>query len=343
MIHNQDIGIQKENVLNISVYGKGGQNKINLFKQEVEKLPDVMSAAASSFVPGYPNFNQTMWWEGQENGEQMYAILCDEDFIQTMKIELIEGSMDEIRNIPEGEYRYVLNQAALKQIGWENGYMKQFSAYGKENSKTIAGVVKDFNYRSLHHAIEPLAIIVRNKTGHDQVSIRIASGEYKMAIPAIQQKFEEIMPNAPFEYNFMDDRFDQLYKSELRAGKIISFLTIISILIALFGVYGLASFAIKERTKEIAIRKVFGINKQSLVGLLTKDLMLLLLIGNLIAWPAAWYLMKNWLENFSYKTTLNLGVFIIATIIVLSIVFITIGLKAFRSAKVNVASELRYE
>ncbi|MFP4025092.1 MAG: ABC transporter permease [Thiohalospira sp.] len=343
LIHNQDIGIQKENVLTISVYGKGGQNKINLFKHEVEKLPNVMSAAASSFVPGYPNFNQTVWWEGQEKSVSMYLIPCDIDFIHTMKLELTEGSMDEIKNISEGEYTYIVNQVALEYMGWQNGYMKQFSAYGKDNAKTIAGVVKDFNYRSLHFNIEPLALIVKNGGRHDQISIRIAAGKYKEAISEIKQKFHEIMPNIPFEYNFLDDRFDQLYKSELRAGKIISLLTIISILIALFGVYGLASFAIKERTKEIAIRKVFGINRQSLVRLLTKDLMLLLIIGNLIAWPAARYLMKNWLENFSYKTPLNLGIFITATIIVLTIVFFTIGLKAFRSAKVNVASELRYE
>jgi len=343
MIHNQDIGIQKENIINISVYGKEAQGKIDLFKQEVQNTPDVISAAASSFIPGHPNYNQTVWWEEQENSVSMYLIPCDEDFIHTMQLELTEGNMDEIRNIPEGEYRYVLNQAALKFMDWDSGYMKQFSAYGKNEANTIAGVVKDFNYRSLHFGIEPLALIVKNKAGHDQISIRIAEGKYKTAIPAIKEKFKEIMPNIPFEYNFMDDRFDQLYKSELRAGKIISFLTIISILIALFGVYGLASFAIKERTKEIAIRKVFGIKKQSLIGLLTKDLMLLLLVGNIIAWPAAWYLTKNWLENFSYQTPLHVGIFISATIIVLSIVFITIGLKAFRSSRVNISSELRYE
>ncbi|MEE4196547.1 MAG: ABC transporter permease [Bacteroidales bacterium] len=343
MIHNQDIGIKKENVLNLSVYGKEAQSKISLFKQEVQKIPEVISAAASSFVPGYPNYNQTVWWEGQEKSEQMYLIPCDENFIQTMNLELTEGKLDEIQNIPEDEYTYVLNQAALKFMGWERGYRKQFSAYGKNNAKTIAGVVKDFNYRSLHFGVEPLALIISNRSGHDQISIRIAAGQYKPAIPKIKKKFNEIMPSTPFEYKFLDDQFEQLYKSELRAGKIISFLTIISILIALFGVYGLASFAIKERTKEIAVRKVFGINMQSLVGLLTKDLMLLLLMGNLIAWPAAWYLMKNWLENFSYKTPLHLGVFAIATLVVMTIVFITIGIKAVRSARVNVSSELRYE
>lgn len=343
MIHNQDIGLKKEHVLNIAVYGKAAQDKVDLFKQEITKLPDVLSASASSFVPGFPNYNQTVWWEGQDESESMYLIPCDKNFINTMNLELIEGDMSEIKRLPEGNYTYVLNQAAVEKIGWDNAYMKQFSAYGKDNAKTIAGVVKDFNYRSLHFGIEPLALIIKNGTGHDQISIRIAEGKYKTAIPAIKENFNDIMPNAPFEYNFMDDQFDQLYKSELRAGKIISFLTIISILIALFGVYGLASFAIKERTKEIAIRKVFGISRQRLVGLLTKDLILLLIIGNLIAWPAAWYLMKNWLENFSYKTPIHLGIFVTATIIVLAIVFITIGLKALRSAKVNIASELRYE
>ncbi len=343
MIHNKDIGLNKENVLTISVYGKEAQSKINLFKQEAQKIPEVISASASSFVPGHPNFNQTVWWEGQENSISMYLIPCDQDFIQTMKLELTEGSLDEIENLPEGEYTYVLNQAALKLMNWESAYMKQFSAYGKDNAKPISGVVKDFNYRSLHYGIEPLALIVKNRSGHDQVSLRIAAGKYKTAIPAIKQKFNEIIPNAPFEYSFMDDHFNQLYKSELRAGKIITFLTIISIFIALFGVYGLASFSIKERTKEIAIRKVFGIGTNRLVKLLTKDLMLLLFVGNIISWPIAWYLMQKWLTNFTYKTGLHLGIFVLATSAVLFIVFITIGFKALRSAKVNVATELRYE
>jgi ABC-type antimicrobial peptide transport system permease subunit len=191
--------------------------------------------------------------------------------------------------------------------------------------------------------MDPLVLAISNQFSHDQISIRIAPGNLNETISYLESRFREIMPGIPFEYHFLDDRFDQLYIAETRASKIIGFLTIISIAIALFGIFALGSFAIQERTREIAIRKVCGIPDKNLIFLLTKDLLLLMLIGNLIAWPAAWWIMKNWLENFSYQTNLNLRIFPLATCLSLVVVFLIISIKAFQAARVNPAVSLKYE
>lgn len=342
-IQTSDLGLDKEHVINISVYGKAVSDKINLFKAEVKKFPHVISASASSFIPGFANFHQSVYYEGQLDPLSMYVIPVDKDFIETMKIDLIEGNLDRLRNIPDSSNVYILNESALRSIGWDKADGKWFNVFFRDEMPPVAGVVKNFNFRSLHHEMAPLVLAVTNRFSHDQISIRIAPGNFTETISFLESKFREIMPGIPFEYHFLDDRFDQLYAAETRAAKIISFLTIISIAIALFGIYSLGSFAIQERTKEIAIRKVFGIPGNNLLVLLTKNFLLLMLFGNLIAWPFAWWIMKNWLQNFTYKASLNPSIFLIATLLSLVIVFLVTSIKAAQAARVNPAIALKYE
>lgn len=343
LFEKKDIGLDKENVINIPIYGKDAQNKVDLFKKEAVGLLNVKSISASSFIPGYPNFHQTVWWEGQEERDAMFLIPCDEDFIQTMNLNLIEGDLNEISNLSEGETTYVLNQSALKEMNWETAYKRLFSAYGEKNAKPIAGVVKDFNYQSLHLDIAPLALVVQNKPVHDQVYIRTASNKTKSAIKDLKQKFNEIFPGLPFEYQFMNDQFNKLYFAENRAGKIISLLSVISILVALFGVFALISFSIKEKTKEIAIRKVLGISVSSLYKSLTKGFNKLLILGCFISWPFAYYVLKAWLLNFKYKISLNIFLFIVSAVFILFVVQLVISLRIFKAFKMNVVNALRHE
>ncbi len=343
LVTTKDIGLRKEKVITVSVFGEEGQSKIPLFKKEVAKIPGVKSVAASSFIPGRANYNQTVWWEGQEKPVSLFLIPCDQDFIETLGIEIIEGDMEAIRNNTNDNYCYVLNESARDFIGWDQAYRKLFSAYGEDNAKMVSAVVKDFNYQSLHHGIEPLAFVVSSKRLNDRVVIQLESKNFQAMLGEIRGAFQETIPGLPFEYSFMEDNFANLYKTEAKAGKIISFLGIISVLIALFGVFGLASFSIKERTKEIAIRKVMGINASELVQLLSRDLLLLILPGILLAWPVSWYLMTKWLENFSYKTSLGISVFVGTGFAVLIVVLLTISTKALNAARMNPAEELRYE
>ena len=342
-VHTKDLGLEKENVINISVYGKAVSDKINLFKEEVKKSPYVVNVSASSFIPGSANFHQSVFYEGQEDPLSMYVIPVDKDFIETMGIELVEGDLKRLQNIPDSSTVYVLNESAVKVIGWDKADGKWFNVFFSDETPPVAGVVKNFNFRSLHHEMAPLVLAITNRFNHDQISIRISKGDINKTLSYLESKFREIMPGIPFEYHFLDDRFDQLYIAETKASKVISFLTVISIAIALFGIYALGSFAIQERTKEIAIRKVFGIPNNNLVGLLTKNFLWLMLFGNIIAWPLAWWTMKNWLINFSYKTTLSFSIFGFATGLSLLVVFLVIGIRAFRAIRINPAESLKYE
>lgn len=342
-VHTRNLGLDKEHVIDISVYGKALSERIKLFKEEVKKSPYVINATASSFVPGSANFHQSVYYEGQLNSLSMFVIPVDKDFIETMKIEMVEGDLERVQNIPDSSTVYVLNESAVQVIGWDKAYGKLFTVFSRDEMPPLAGVVKNFNFRSLHHEMAPLVLAISNRFSHDQISIRVVPGDLKEIISYLESRFREIMPGIPFEYHFMDDRFDLLYAAETKAGKIISFLTVISIAIALFGIYALGSFAIQERTKEIAIRKVFGIPVKMLVLLLTKDFLILMLIGNILAWPLAWWIMHNWLVNFSYKTSLSPAIFLFATFLSLVIVFLVISTKAFRATRINPAVSLKYE
>ena len=342
-MHVKDLGLDKEHVINISVYGKAVSDKIKLFKKEVKKSPYVIQATASSFIPGSANFHQSVYYEGQLNSLSMFVITVDNDFVETMKIGLVEGDIGRLQKIPDSSTVYVLNESAVQVIGWDKAYGKLFTVFSKDEMLPLAGVVKNFNFRSLHHEMAPLVLAISNRFNHDQISIRVAPGNLKEIISYLESRFKEIMPGIPFEYHFMDDQFDKLYAAETKASKIISFLTVISIAIALFGIYALGSFAIQERTKEIAIRKVFGIPEKILVFVLTRDFLILMLIGNLLAWPLAWWIMRNWLVNFNYKTSLNPGIFLFATLLSLVIVFLMISVKAFRATRINPVVALKYE
>ncbi len=342
-VHEMDIGLDKEHVINVSVFGKEAQEKIGLFKDEITESPLIISAAASSFIPGRPNFHQTVWWEGQSNSTSMFLIPVDKDFVATMKIELSEGNMERLKVLPDSTLEYILNESARELMGVKTATGIMFSPYGGSRKKPVFAVVRDFNYRSLHHNIDPLVLVVKNRSGHDQVSVRIAPGQIREALSFLEEKFREVMPSIPFEFNFMDERFDQLYAAENKAGKIIGFLTILSVAIALFGIYALGAFAIQERTREIAIRKVNGISGWKLFAILTRQFLFLMLTGNIIAWPFVWKLMKDWLRNFSYRVSLGADIFILATFLTLLTVFLIVSIKAIQATRLNPAESLRYE
>jgi len=342
-VHEMDIGLDQEHVVNISVFGEEAQGKISLFKDEIRQSPLILSAAASSFVPGRPNFHQTVWWEGQQNSSSMFIIPVDKDFVETMRIELSEGEIEKLKMLQDSSVAYILNESAREFMGVETAEGILFSGFGQRLKRPVMAVVEDFNYSSLHHEIAPVVLAVGNRMSHDQVSVRIAPGQIKDALIFLELTFKEVMPSVPFEFEFMDENFEELYASENKAGKIIGFLTILSVVIALFGIYALGAFAIQERTREIAIRKVNGISGRKLILILTRQFLILMLIGNIIAWPFAWKLMKDWLQNFTYRISLGAEIFILATLLTLLTVFLVVSIKAIQATRLNPADSLRYE
>jgi putative ABC transport system permease protein len=344
LLNSKDLGLDKEQVLNISLYDKETKANAELLKNEISLLEGIESVSAASFNPGRANWNQTVWWDGQFEAVSMHIHLVDEAFIKTLSIKLIEGDPEFIAlNNSEDKFKYILNESAKDMIGWDNAIGKSFSAFGKNAKSNVMGVVKDFNFMSLHHKVEPSVLVIRKSLKPSQLLVKIKTNDMNKTITLVKSKFGEIVSNAPFEYHFIDEQFEKLYLTETKTGKVISFLTMIGILLASLGLYGLISFSVQERTREMAIRKILGMNLKSILMLLSTGYIKLLVISTLAAIPVLIYLMGVWLENFSYRIHLGISVFIAAFLLVLLIVLITIGIKVIQVQRVNPINGLRYE
>jgi len=202
--------------------------------------------------------------------------------------------------------------------------------------------MKNFHFDSLHHDIQPLALVL-NPEGGGQFSLKIDPWNIKGTLSYIEGKFKEFAPHVPYKYTFLDNDIQEMYTEESRLGKIINALSVLAVFIGCLGLLGLASFAITQRTKEIGIRKVLGASIPNILTLLSKDFTRLVVIANVIAWPIAYYAMSKWLQNFAYRTPLNIWVFMAAGVTALVLALLTIGFKSFKAATANPADSLRYE
>lgn len=344
LLRSQDLGLNPNQVINIALYNQEAKQNARLLKSEIKRLPWVLNATNTRFIAGKANWHQTTWWEGQEESESMSIILADQDFLSTLGLEILEGDQQVIESEPsEGEVRYILNQSARTHIGWQTAVGKSFQVFGKKSIAPVTGVVEDFNYLSLHHNVEPVVIAVYNEIAPGQLMVKTSNTNYQSALKELESIFTSIVSNTPFEYHFLDDEFQRLYEAENRTGKIIGFLTVIAIILALLGLYGLVSFAVQERTKEMAIRKVLGVSLPNVLQLLTKGYIGLLVIANILAVPMVWFILNNWLNNFSYKINLEASFFVVGSVLVWLFVMITVSINVYQVSKIDPVEGLRYE
>ncbi len=342
-VATKNIGLNKDQVIHIPLYQQKDKERIQLMKQTFSNLPKVRATSTNSFQPGGVNWNQTVWWEGQETSESMYIISVDKDFFQTLEIPFIEGDLNFItRSLTDNNYTYVLNEAAKKHIGWQTAVGKKFKAFGKNSEKLISGVIKDFHFQSLHNLVKPCLLVVGNLT-HSEIYVKLSTNDLSHSLGLLKQKFAALNPGIPFEYSFLDENFESLYEQEQRAKTVVSFFSLISILLALFGLYGLLSFEITERTKELAIRKILGSSVTELGVLLSKNFIKIVSIAAAIGLPLTWWLMSNWLEHFTYRIAISLPILLLSFMALLLIILITIGVKVITTANANPVEELRYE
>lgn len=342
-IQNTDIGLNKEHVVNIRLNRDLWEKTLNL-KNEFLNIPGVISASANGYVPSNMNWHQSVWWRGQLDTEKtsMWIMGIDKDFTSTFKIKVKEGQ-EQIKTFQprDDRYDYILNASALKQMGWESAVGKEFSHRGEENPGTVIGVTEDFNFRSLHHEVAPCVMVVRERSS--QISLRIESNRLSETLSAIKEKWEKVVPAFEFDYYFLDDDFDKLYKSEIKLSQLLVALTTLSVIIACLGLFGLASFMAQQKTKEIGIRKVLGASVSRITLGLTKVFAKLVVISNLIAWPIAYYIIHLWLQNFAYHTGISLAIFLLSSLIAFVIAFLTISYQSIKAARSNPINSLRYE
>ncbi|CAN5916586.1 ABC transporter permease [soil metagenome] len=346
-IQGKSLGFNKDQVLILPLYPEG-QAQFETLKQELKRPGVVREVGASSRVPSgrLLDSNQARVLKGDSLAPTTAAIKdlrVDHDFIPAYEMELVAGRNFSRAFGTDDSTAFILNEAALRAIGWNSPQeaVGQLFGYGQRQGQVI-GVVRDFHFESLHQEVSPLVLYLNNPN-YNSLSVSVRAGEIPAALAHLEQTWNTFLPNWPFEYEFLDERFGALYAEEQKLGQLFTVFSGLAILIACLGLFGLASFTVTQRTKEIGIRKVLGASLGSLFYLLSREFVLLVLLSTLLAWPVAWYFMRDWLQDFAYRVDMPYTMFGVATFLALLIALLTVGYQAVKASLANPVKSLRSE
>jgi putative ABC transport system permease protein len=351
-IKNRDLGFKKDNIVVVRLRGPVAQNPELLKNALLNHFP-ILGATASYLLPSRIGMYNDVTWEGANDGEVigLWQNRVDFDFIDTYELELVKGrdfireyTSDYMDYSSENSGAVILNETAVKKFGWEDPIGKKVIQVqeGEKWYFTVVGVVKDFHFSSLRNEIEPVNFFLR-PTRLNYLSIKIMMDNVPGTLKFIEDQWKLINPGHHFDYYFLEESFSPLYKVEESMKEIITIFSILTIFIACLGLLGLASFSAERRTKEIGIRKVMGASFTNIIFFLSRDFIKWVLAANLIAWPAAYFVMNNWLSNFAYHTNIGFESFIISCIASVLIALLTISYRAVRTALINPVDSLRNE
>ena len=344
-IQNKNLGFNKEHLYAIKNFGIPG-NKLQIFEQELSKNPDIISLTNSSimFFPGIPGDGYLYNDRQVSNTISSQYLDVDYNFLKTFKIPLLSGRFFS-KEFPSDTTSVVINEAMNKQCGTENPLGKRLINPGNQSKPyKIIGVIKNFNYQSLHEQIKPLVLFLSPvKQAASIVTVRITSTNVKNTTAFIDNTWKKVTGGEDIYSSFINQDLAHLYDSEERAGTVSAVFSGLAIFIACLGLFGLASFVTEQRKKEIVIRKVLGASVFELIIMLSKEFTGWVLIANLIAWPAAYLIMNNWLANFAYRTNIGLGIFLLSGVAALIIALVTVSSHAIKAAMANPVESLHYE
>jgi putative ABC transport system permease protein len=342
-VRGKRLGFEKENVVVLSLGDPRARVIYRTFIEQVIQSPEVVSAAGVSSLPGGLTNMAFFRPEGADVNDQvpMEIIICDHDFLKTMGIELAAGRDFSLAHSTDVQEAVLLNETAVKLLGWEERPLDKQIFFGNQSNRVI-GVVKDFHVKSLHSKINALFLhLTPNPDPIHYIAVRIRPGKIGSTLSFIEKTWREVYPHDPFAYSFLDEDFDNLYRAENLLGRVFLAFSVLTILIACLGLFGLASFTAEKKTKEIGIRKVLGASTPSLIRLLTKEFMKLVLLASLISWPIAYFIMRGWLRGFAYRTSIGPETFFLATALALVIALMTVGYQAVKAALSNPADAIR--
>jgi putative ABC transport system permease protein len=354
-VQNTNLGYDRENMVYITIEGELNP-KYAFFKEQAEKMPGIAMVDRSTEAPhamgfvvdetdGLKNTDtgaDAIKWEGKENVSVGFKpASVGFDFIKTMNLKLAEGRDFSKSFRTDSADAFMVNEEAVKQMGMKNPIGKWISAWNKKGH--IIGILKDYHTNTLREPIKPLIIDVKEYEDFGVVIVKLQPGKTEEGLASLTAVCKEINPNYPFEFQFMDQEYDKLYRSEQVITKLTNTFAILGIVISCLGLLGLAMFTAEQRTKEIGIRKVLGATVVNIVNLLSKDFVVLLIISFIIAAPVSGYYMNQWLQGFAYKIELSWWIFAVSGILALGIALITISIQAIQSALINPVKSLKAE
>lgn len=359
-VKNVDLGFNKENKLIIPTSGSGKDAEI--LKEEVLKIPGVEMASSCFAPPGSGGalvmnaVTDDGDTETPPEGIMINALTCDYDYIPLFDLELSEGRNFNPDIVSDKTLAVIVNEAAIKEFGLQDpiGSELDLPIGGGEETidinegeklprPKIIGVLKDFHYRSLREEINPVVLFMENTYFQNVIIKYSQNADLPALIGKVKTEYQNIFPNEEFDYSFVDEEYNKLYNSDEKMGKLFFFFSLLIIFVACLGIFGLASFLSEQRSKEIGIRKVLGSTVTGVVKLLTADFTKWVLVANLIAIPIAWFAMDKWLQNFAYRTTISLWIFILSGVIALIIALFTICTQTIKAANLNPVETLKYE
>ena len=344
---NKDVGFDKDRLLVIESAGSIG-NQVEAFKQEILKIPGVQHVSASTAVPGHNNNNNGYMLEGRDGQTYlMQTAYVDYDFLETYNMQLGDGRFFD-REFGADREACVVNQKTIEEFGIEDytqtRFIVIFNNDGEKKYMPIIGVCNDFHFKSMHNRINPYIMRFKaedNNWGY--LSVKFNSDASAQAINQIEESWKRFASNNPLRYFFMNDDFSRMYKTERQNAKLSVVFAILGIFIAALGLFGLTSFTVEQRTKEVGVRKALGASGYSIFYLISKEIVVLVCVATLVASPLIYWVATNWLHNYYYRIHLGVLEFIIGFIAAISIALLTISYKTLQTLRINPAHTLRYE
>lgn len=340
----KDLGFDKERLLRIQIDDARTRNSLDVLKNKLINKPAVKQFATASATPG-ENVSKAIFQVEDNEGKMTERVIdgyfADYDFVDALGMTIKEGR-NFSRDVPSDTLEAVLvNESMVKRMSWENPIGKRFEREGRV--RQVIGIIKDYHQNSLYEEIEPLMIIFRKDNYYTY--IKLGGNDLPSAVAQVENAWHDVYPNKPFEYQFLDQDFDAQYDADQRRGAIFTIFSVLTILIACLGLMGLTSFTTEQRAKEIGIRKVIGASISSIIILISKEFIFLIALATLIAFPVAYFIMDNWLQDFAYKIELKEEIltFILSAVLALFITILTVGYHSAKAAMANPVNSLKAE
>jgi putative ABC transport system permease protein len=347
---HKELGFEKEHVVVLPGLSDVMAASYETLRNEFKNIPGVVNVGASSLVPGRGIMKSLFQPEGftREQSQPMDYRFIDPEYLSTLKINIVTGRNFSEELSTDKTESALINETAAEKFGWKDPVGRQFiqdsqqSGREEEPRLNVIGVIEDYHSTSLREKIEPM-ILFYDPNQCTTLSIRIVPTNIQKTLELIQNRWKAVLPQKPFDYFFLDDSFDSQYRAEERMGNLTLRFSFLAIFIGCLGLFGMASYTTEQRTKEIGIRKVLGASNGVIVGMLSKEYLALVAVGNLIAWPAAYFMMRSWLDNFAYRTPLTVWVFAAAALLSMTIALLTVSYQSIKAALSDPVSSLRYE
>ena len=345
-MQSKDIGFNKDQIMLVDM-NREANDKFEMLRTELKRSPHVFGVTASGQRLGN-NFHQWSFKVKADTGVVNITpsnVNVDYEYLTVYGMELKEGRNFSKEIATDNGMAFIINESLANELALNEtiGTRAGHSWYHNDSLGTIIGIVKDFNFNSLHYKVNTLEMVVHPDWGYDEMSVKIDAAHAQEAIALVKNLWEEHIPNYPFDYTFLDDHFAVLYRSDQQMGSVVAIMAGLAILISCMGLFGLAAIITIKKTKEIGIRKVLGASEGQITLLLSRNFMLLITLSFVLVTPSTYYLLRIWLESFAYRVDINLLLFVLGGVIALLIALGTISYHTLRSARTNPVKALRYE